>query len=105
MKHLTQYTYSCTDVMFRFLNDADITKLVTKLKNIELHAKDSIADSYEKSLWFKFGSDDTLSTTIQEIEHTLAMPITNQNRQLLIEQFEMVTEDIEPKKELRVFFS
>jgi len=105
MKSLAQYTYSCTNTIFKFLKNNDSNKLVSKLREIELHAKDSIPNSDEKSLWFKFGDYDTLSTTIQEIEHTLAMPITNGNRQLLIEQFEMVTQDIEPSKELRVFYS
>jgi hypothetical protein len=105
MKHLSIYTYSCTNAIFEFLKDLDSKKLISKLRNIELHAKDSISNSDEKTLWFKFGNDDTLSTDIKDIEFELLLPSSHENNKRLINLFEMVTKDIEPSHEIRVFFS
>jgi hypothetical protein len=105
MKIQTQYVYSCTQAIHTFLKDKDATKLVSKLRNIELHAKDSIPDSEKKSLWFKFGCGDTLSTDIDNIKISLSLFQNQSNYKLLIEQFELVTQDINPDNELEVYFS
>jgi hypothetical protein len=102
MKSLNQYQYSCTEAMFTYLKDSDLDKLITKLNNIELHAKNTIENNQDKNLWFKFGDDDTLATTIESIKVDLSNG--NKNKELLIECFELVI-GIEPKNGLKVFFS
>ena len=103
MDKLVQYTYSCSNAMFKFLRDNDIDKLVEDLRRIEQYAYNSDDEPKDKDLWFKFGSDDTLATDIRNIVQELKG--TKRNREHLIDKFKMVTEDTNPDKELRVYFS
>lgn len=103
IRNLIQYTYSCTNAMFNYLKDCDKGKLISELDRIEQHAKENIGGKYT-ALWFKFGEDDPLSTTIRDIDRELDLPTTNNNRKFLEEKFESIT-DLEPDKELRVYYS
>ena len=99
MKNLIQYTYSCTNIMFKFLKQqCDETELITKLKEIESLAKNE--SNKKGSLWFKFGLTDTLATTISDIETDLK----DKNKTFLIERFESVI-GLNPDDELQVYFS
>tara|TARA_R110000772_G_scaffold47429_3_gene108419 strand:+ start:706 stop:1014 length:309 start_codon:yes stop_codon:yes gene_type:complete len=102
MDKLVQYTYSCSNAMFKFLRDNDIDKLVEDLRRIEQHAYSDDDEPKDKDLWFKFGSDDTGATDIRNIVQDLNGTM---NKEYLIDLFKMVTEDLDPDKELRVFFS
>lgn len=100
MKHLIQYRYSCTNAIFNFLKDGDIEKLIADLKRIETHAEENVGGE-DASLWFKFTDDDTQATDIGNIENDLQLPVSHNNRKLLIENFEGVIND----HEIRVFYS
>ena len=103
MKNQIQYVYSCTDAIFNYLKDGDLDKLLTRLRKVENHAKETLKGD-NKELWFKFGEDDTLVTTIAEIEIMLSSNY-KANKEFLIEQFERVTKDIHPENELLAYYS
>jgi len=98
MENLIQYVNPCNKAFHAYLQDNNITALISALFEIESYAE---ADSNIKScsLWFKFGKDDTLSTDIWDIEISLR----NSNRQYMIEQFESVTSLM--GEELKVYYS
>ena len=104
MKNLIQYSFSCTNAMFNYLKDNDLNRLISDLKRIEYHASKTIGGK-DASLWFKFGSDDTLVTTIPGILTRLNLPLSHNNHQLMLENFDLVVNSMEAKKELRVFYS
>jgi hypothetical protein len=100
MKNLTQYQFDCTNAIFNFTKDNDLNKLVSKLEMIENDARVEIGGK-NKTLWFKFGSDDTLATTINDFKSDLS----NTNKDYMIDNFKLVTANLEIKNELKVFFS
>jgi len=105
MKNLIQYRYSCEEAMFEFLKDDDVTKLIEELKRIEQYHKGIIeCTDDELGLWFKFGSDDTLATTIEDIEKDLNLPSNHGNHKLLIDKF-LLAIDNNPETELMIYFS
>jgi hypothetical protein len=106
MKNLIQYNYSITNAIFNFLKDGDKANFVERLKMYERHAfVNRVSTDADASMWFKFGTNDTLATTIDDIERTLELPTTHGNYKHMIEGFELVTEDLDHKKEIRVYYS
>lgn len=92
--------------MFNYLKDGNLEKLLAKLNWVEQNAINSgLGPIGFANLWFKFGHQDTLATTIQDIYRDLQLPASHPNRQLMIEQFELVSKDLNPDNELRVYFS
>lgn len=103
MKSIVELMYSCTDRMFNYLQNKDLNQLLQSLLNIE----DYCAKTYggDKKLWFKFGGDDTLVTTIEDIKKDLSLPTNHPNHKLMVEKLELVSMDIEPDNALLVFYS
>lgn len=98
MKKISELTYGVTCVIFNYLKDRDMGKLITSLKGYE--------ETYGKGgLWFKFGDDDTLSTTIDDIEKMLQLPKQHNNHIWLVDCFKLVSMDINPSHEISVYFS
>ena len=62
-------------------------KLITQLRNLESGINENIflGAENESGLWFRFYKDDTLATTINDIESDLKTT----NRETLIESFEL----------------
>lgn len=102
MKKLTQYTYSATNAMFNYMRDEDLDALIKDLRRIEDHAKKNLNPKSEsQEMWFKFGEDDTLATSISEIKKDLS---SLNNRRFTIERFVSVC-GLVPSEELEVYFS
>jgi len=98
MENLIQYVNPCNKAFHAYLQDNNITALISNLLEIELDA--GVGSKIKNaSLWFKFGKDDTLSTDIWDIEISLR----DSNRQFMIEQFESVTSLT--GAELQVYYS
>lgn len=104
MKNLIQYSFSCTNAMFNYLKDNDLSRFVADLNRIQYHASETIGGE-NASLWFKFGADDTLATTISDIVNNLHLPLSHNNHKLMLEKFSLVVNNMEADKELRVFYS
>jgi len=102
-KYLIQYTYSCTNAFFKYLKEHNIENLIKSLKEVEKHAMGE-DDGENASLWFKFGEDDNLVSTIKSIKIDLELPKEHSNRKLLIEKMESII-GLNPSDELRVYYS
>jgi hypothetical protein len=73
-------------------------ELIEELRYIEIEEMSMIENVTDESLWFKFSTDDSLATTIND----LAKDLTDiKNASLRIEQIEYALLN----KSLRVFFS
>jgi len=103
-KNLIEYVYTATNRIFIFLKDGNQEKLIKTLTELEnyVRAYNSIPDA---KLSFKFGEDDTLITTINDINTDLSLPKKSKNREFLIERFELICKDINPKNEIKVFYN
>lgn len=102
MKNLIQYVYSCSVAFHTFIHKGEnIDILIQDLTRIQNHAKDEIGGK-NKTLWFKFGSDDTIATDIKDIERDFKSTV---NRDYIIDKMKLVISDTEPNHELRVFYS
>lgn len=104
MKNLIQYSFSCTNAMFNYLKDGNLGQLISDLNRVQDHAIENIGGE-GASLWFKFGADDTLATTIGDIARDLQLPSSHGNHKLMIENFDLVVNNMDANKELRVFYS
>lgn len=105
MKNLIQYRYSCEEAMFEYLKNRNVQNLIERLKHIEeLHRKKIECTDDKKGMWFRFGNDDTLATTINDIERDLNLPSNSDNHELLIDRMKMVI-DLNPETELLIYFS
>lgn len=108
MKNLIEYVFTCTNAMFKFKKgQINLDLLIVELKKCENHYKDinNIPNDDPRKLWFKFGEDDTLATTILNLKNDLSLPKGHGNHKFRIQQFDIVFMDIDPKNELRVYFS
>ncbi|MFW6247368.1 MAG: hypothetical protein ACOC22_04335 [bacterium] len=100
----SEVAYKCSNAMFIYLKNGNVSELINELKEAEnyLHEKHGGED---KCMWFKFGIDDTLATTISDIVNDLKMPSNARNRMFMLERFNKVTKDLKYKNELQVFYS
>lgn len=96
--------YTCSTAMFNYLKNGNENLLISELKRAEQFMTDTYGGK-NKCLWFKFGLDDTLATTITDIIIALKSPVNSRNRKLLIDGFQLVTKDLEIKNELQAFYS
>ena len=105
MKNLIQYRYNCTEAMFEYLKNKDIEKLISILKNCEEHYRKEIeCTNPDLGMWFRFGSDDTLTNTIGDIELNINLPHGHPNYKFLIERFKLVI-GLNTDVELMIYFS
>ena len=98
-------TEHCLNAFKEFKATLSTRELSAKL----MQANKLCAEMYKsknKSIWFKFGSDDTLATTTGEIIHDLNLPQSHSNNKFMLEKINMVIEGQKNRKEsLLVYFS
>ena len=71
MKNLIQYRYHIEELFFKFVTDKiSLVEMIEALKRLEV-AVQTKYENTELGLWFKFGSQDTLCTTIDDLERDL----------------------------------
>lgn len=77
----------------------ELEEFIQKLRDMEAKHREILNDnSSENGLWFKFSDDDTLATSIDDLEKDLA----NSNREFTLERMK---EAINTDQELIVYFS
>jgi len=101
MKDLTQYKFESTVLIFNYLKDEDLDKLIKGLRKIERHAYNNITKSKDKSLWFKFFKGYTGAMYISYIE-TVLKDGTQANKEYLLECFRLTTS---LDQEIEVYYS
>ena len=102
-KCVYELKYGVSEGFFDYLKDRELEKLKNRLNRYVNHCVEKYGRNGE--LWFKFGEDDTLCTTVGEIYSTLSLPENHKNHQFLLEQFRLVTGDIDPDHEIQPYFS
>ena len=71
MKNLIEYRYHIEELFFKFVTDKiNLVEMIEALKRLEV-AIQTKNENTEQGLWFKFGSKDTLCTTIADLERDL----------------------------------
>ncbi len=81
-------------------NQIGVFDLIDGLKDIEKKLKEKKRGI---NLWFKFGENDTLATTIENLKSYLNLPYSHINRKFIEEQIGMIVDD--PNSKLIVFLS
>ena len=77
----------------------DLEELIQKLRTIEsLHKQNQKNIKSESILWFKFSKDDSLTTTINDLQKDLS----NNNREFTLER---IREALNVDQELSIYFS
>jgi len=91
--------------MFTYLKKTrDLTLLIATLKGIELIAILRHGAEHGEGLSFKFGTNDTICTTIHDIGNDLNLPSSHNNHKLIVEKMESII-GLEPDDELIVSYS
>lgn len=71
MKNLIEYRYHIEELFFKFVTDKiSLAEMISALKRLELTVQTK-NENTEQGLWFKFGTQDTLCTTIDDLERDL----------------------------------
>jgi hypothetical protein len=105
MENLIQYRYNCEKAIFKYFVEKDIDDLIAELKRNEEHYKQQIeCTNNEMGMWFRFGSDDSLANTIDDIERDLNLSKNHPNHKHLIDRFLLVIGN-NPQAELLIHFS
>jgi len=99
----TDLIYNCTVAMYTYLKSRDLKSLLNTL--IELQERYRALHGEGKSIWFRFGDDDTLCTTISDIEVALCLPEKHTIHKLMLEQFAMVCNEMDATHELIIYFN
>ena len=99
MKNLIQHRFACEQAMFNYIHGHTKESLLkSELKQIE--KRESVNNKNEdKELWFKFGSDDCLATTIDELIGDLNGNVNKSFRQ------DQILSILGVNSELEVYFS
>jgi hypothetical protein len=100
MKNLIQYVYSCEVNFYNYLQSQNLTKLIEGLSRVQILASNELKSKGD--IWFKFSEDDTLATTIRDIERDLSLPSIHNNHKFLIER---IKDAIDLNGSLQVFYS
>lgn len=105
MKNLIHYRFTVENLFFKFIKkQIDLDELITLLYMVESeHRFVENLPKDDKGLWFKFGKDDTLATTISSIER-IFMYDHKSNQEFLLECMEAVC-GLNPDNELQIFYS
>ena len=84
MKNLNQYNHRVSILFNEYLqNLLSLDDFIQKLRALEdLYKQNLKDDTQENSIWFKFSEDDTLVTTIDDLERDLS----NSNRNFTLER-------------------
>lgn len=99
MENLTHYSYACMEAMYNYTRDLNKPSLIRRLRDVEREAQNELKS--EGDLWFKFSKDDTLATTISDLDTDLQLPIRHSIHQRRTE----VMRKAAIMSELQVFLS
>ena len=100
MKTLNKYLSPISNAFFNYLKDDNEIKLYDILFKIESLCRVEYK-SIDSTLGFRFGEDDTLVYTINDILNDLS----NKNREFMLENFNRVTKDTNPYNEIIIYFN
>ena len=103
MKKANSYSYSFSNMFFDFLKDKDVETLFSELDRVNKIVKNFEDTEPFPTIMLRFGENSTILYTIAEIKTDISLPENHPNKKLLLELMQLVTEDINPEKELQVY--
>lgn len=100
MSNPNQYSHRISILFNEYLRgQLELEELIDRLRAIEaLHKQGYNDNKSESTLWFKFSKDDTLVTTIDDLEKDLS----NKNREYTLER---IREALNVDQELSIHYS
>ncbi|WP_324719896.1 hypothetical protein [Salinimicrobium sp. HB62] len=100
MMNPNQYSHRISILFNDYLQgQLDLKDLIQKLRAIEaLHKQNQKGIKSENTLWFKFSKDDSLVTTIDDLQKDLS----NHNREFTLER---IREALNVDQELSIHYS
>lgn len=100
MKDLNFFNHKVSILFNDYLqNEVGLDQFIHKLRMIEAWYKQTIEDEKsDKSMWFKFAEDDSVVTTIDDLERDLS----NANREFTLER---MRESINLEQQLFIHYS
>ncbi len=100
MKDLKYFNHRVSILFSDYIhNKVDLDQFIHKLRMVEAWCKQTLKDdTFQNSLWFKFAEDDTVVTTIDDLERDLS----NTNREFTLER---MREAINLGEELFIHYS
>lgn len=110
-KNQVPYVYTVTMLFFEYLKGLRTKgQLITSLMMVETEIKDilkvkGVELNGDESLWFRFGSDDPLVNTIEDMKIMLEMPENHPNHKHILNKMELITGDINPENEIQIYYS
>ena len=100
MTNLNRYNHRVSILFNHYLQGVvELDEFIQKLRIVEaLHRQNLNDNTSDNSMWFKFSDDDTLGTTIDDLERDLS----NTNRDFTLERMK---EAINLERELFIHYS
>lgn len=100
MKDLKYFNHRVSILFNDYIQDqVSLDQFIHKLRMIQAWCKQTLDDqSTDKSIWFKFSADDTLVTTIDDLERDLL----NSNREFTLDR---MREAINLEQEIFIHYS
>ena len=100
MMNPNQYSHRISILFNDYLQGhLELKELIQKLRAIEfLHKQNQKDTKSENTLWFKFSEDDSLVTTIDDLQKDLS----NHNREFTLER---IREALNVDQELLIYYS
>lgn len=100
MSNPNQYSHRISILFNEYLKGhLELEELIERLRVIEaLHMQSHNDNKSESTLWFRFSKDDTLVTTIDDLEKDLS----NKNREYTLEK---IREALNVDQELTIYYS
>lgn len=100
----TGVTYKCENLFYLYNQKSiGVFDLIKGLKEAEEVMRKKHPEVEDGGLWFKFGEDDTMATTIQNLKQDLNLSHSDPNRMFIEEKIGMLVDDLECK--LLVYYS
>lgn len=99
--------YTVSDIFRIFLmkldeNESDAISYLNECMNVILKFQGKFEIKDNKSIWFKFFSDDTGATDTNDIINSLKLPKSHQNHKYMLD---CINTAINNPKELQVYYS
>lgn len=83
-----------------------VSELVNELNEAEKQISSRNPEVENANLWFKFGVDDTLATTIQDVKNDLSLSHSHPNRMFLDEKINLCMENsLNSDYDIQIFYS
>lgn len=89
MKTVFAITEQCVNAFKKYSQSRDVKDLAFRLNEANRYCQKEFGGN-KKSIWFKFGNDDTMATTVNDIVGGLSLPPYHNNYRFIISKIKNV---------------